>query len=60
MEVDDNDDDEMFKPPNMDDDEYPSFGRKGGLFSGGKGLFDDEEVSVRTLHTDMFGYFLNA
>ncbi|XP_058241911.1 WASH complex subunit 2A isoform X2 [Hemibagrus wyckioides] len=36
-------DDEMFKPPKMEDDEYSPFGGKGGLFSGGKGLFDDEE-----------------
>ncbi|XP_047668068.1 WASH complex subunit 2C isoform X3 [Tachysurus fulvidraco] len=37
------DDDEMFKPPQMEDDEYSPFGGKGGLFSGGKGLFDDDE-----------------
>ncbi|TTG62689.1 WASH complex subunit 2 [Bagarius yarrelli] len=40
---DDDDDDEMFKPPKMEDDEYSPFGGKGGLFSGGKGLFDDDE-----------------
>lgn len=44
------DDDEMFKPPKMEDDEYSPFGGKGGLFSGGKGLFDDEEVSVHTVY----------
>ncbi|KAI5108141.1 WASH complex subunit 2 isoform X2, partial [Silurus meridionalis] len=35
--------DEMFKPPEMEDDEYSPFGEKGGLFSGGKGLFDDDD-----------------
>ncbi|KAB5581811.1 hypothetical protein PHYPO_G00179930 [Pangasianodon hypophthalmus] len=42
-QVEDDDDDEMFKPPKMEDDEYSPFGGKGGLFSGGKGLFDDDE-----------------
>uniref|UniRef100_A0A673J3Y6 WASH complex subunit FAM21A-like n=1 Tax=Sinocyclocheilus rhinocerous TaxID=307959 RepID=A0A673J3Y6_9TELE len=37
------DQDEMFKPPKMEDEEYSPFGGKGGLFSGGKGLFDDDE-----------------
>ncbi|KAM9477837.1 WASH complex subunit 2 isoform 2-T2 [Clarias gariepinus] len=37
------DDDEMFKPPKMEDEEYSPFGEKGGLFSGGKGLFDDDD-----------------
>lgn len=37
------DQDEMFKPPNMEDEEYSPFGGKGGLFSGGKGLFDDDD-----------------
>lgn len=36
-------DDEMFKPSDMEDDEYSPF-EKGGLFSGGRGLFDDDEV----------------
>lgn len=45
------DEDEMFKPPKMEDDEYSPFGGNGGLFSGGKGLFDDDEVSVHTLLT---------
>ncbi|XP_029376448.1 WASH complex subunit 2 isoform X2 [Echeneis naucrates] len=35
--------DDMFKPPKMDDDEFSPFGGKGGLFSGGKGLFDDDD-----------------
>ncbi|XP_051507245.1 WASH complex subunit 2C isoform X2 [Myxocyprinus asiaticus] len=37
------DKDKMFKPPNMEDEEYSPFGGKGGLFSGGKGLFDDDD-----------------
>lgn len=34
---------DMFKPPEMDDDDFSPFGGKGGLFSGGRGLFDDDE-----------------
>ncbi|XP_030603968.1 WASH complex subunit 2 isoform X2 [Archocentrus centrarchus] len=44
------DSDDMFKPPKMDDyddddddDEFSPFGGKSGLFSGGKGLFDDDD-----------------
>ncbi|XP_062852157.1 WASH complex subunit 2 isoform X2 [Trichomycterus rosablanca] len=37
------DDDEMFKPPEMDEDEFSPFGGKKGLFSGGTNLFDDDE-----------------
>ncbi|MGH0115574.1 UNVERIFIED_CONTAM: hypothetical protein FKN15_024904 [Acipenser sinensis] len=37
------DDDELFKPPKMEDEDFSLFGGKGGLFSGGKGLFDDDE-----------------
>ncbi|XP_030626905.1 WASH complex subunit 2 isoform X2 [Chanos chanos] len=37
------DNDEMFKPPSMDDEEFSPFGGRGGLFSGGKGLFDDDD-----------------
>ncbi|XP_047459603.1 WASH complex subunit 2 isoform X2 [Mugil cephalus] len=39
----DEDSDDMFKPPKMDDDEFSPFGAKSGLFSGGKGLFDDDD-----------------
>lgn len=39
----DDDSDDMFKPPKMDDDDFSPFGGKGGLFSGGKGLFDDDD-----------------
>ncbi|KAM6915944.1 WASH complex subunit 2A [Xenentodon cancila] len=38
------DSDDMFKPPRMDDDDdFTPFGGKSGLFSGGKGLFDDDD-----------------
>ncbi|XP_040178115.1 WASH complex subunit 2C [Rana temporaria] len=37
----DDEDDYMFKPPKLTDEDF--FGNKGGLFSGGKGLFDDDE-----------------
>ncbi|KAM4607796.1 WASH complex subunit 2A [Polymixia lowei] len=39
----DDDSDDMFKPPKMEDDDFSPFGGKGGLFSGGKGLFDDDD-----------------
>ncbi|XP_068183938.1 WASH complex subunit 2 isoform X2 [Antennarius striatus] len=42
------DDDDIFKPPKMDDDvdddnDISPFGGKSGLFSGGRGLFDDDD-----------------
>ncbi|XP_070771626.1 WASH complex subunit 2 [Enoplosus armatus] len=37
------DSDDMFKPPKMEDDDFSPFGGKGGLFSGGRGLFDDDD-----------------
>ncbi|XP_064173801.1 WASH complex subunit 2A isoform X2 [Anguilla rostrata] len=37
------DDDDMFSPPKMEDEDYSPFGGKGGLFSGGRGLFDDDD-----------------
>nr|XP_046258221.1 WASH complex subunit 2 isoform X3 [Scatophagus argus] len=37
------DSDDMFKPPKLDDDDFSPFGGKGGLFSGGRGLFDDDD-----------------
>ncbi|KAG8551970.1 hypothetical protein GDO81_004354 [Engystomops pustulosus] len=37
----DDEDDDIFKPPKLTDEDF--FGNKGGLFSGGKGLFDDDE-----------------
>ncbi|TRY58977.1 hypothetical protein DNTS_014686, partial [Danionella cerebrum] len=35
--------DEMFRPSEMENEEFSPFGAKSGLFSGGKGLFDDED-----------------
>lgn len=46
------DQDEMFQPPKMDDEEYSPFGGKGGLFSGGRGLFDDDEVDLINILAD--------
>lgn len=37
------DSDDMFKPPKMEDEDFSPFGEKSGLFSGGKGLFDDDD-----------------
>ncbi|XP_034059646.1 WASH complex subunit 2 isoform X3 [Gymnodraco acuticeps] len=37
------DSDDMFKPPKMEDEDFSPFGGKGGLFSGGRGLFDDDD-----------------
>uniref|UniRef100_A0A8C5QL69 WASH complex subunit 2C n=1 Tax=Leptobrachium leishanense TaxID=445787 RepID=A0A8C5QL69_9ANUR len=36
-------DDDIFKPPKLTDDDFSPFGTKGHLFSGGHGLFDDDE-----------------
>ncbi|XP_006272814.1 WASH complex subunit 2C isoform X1 [Alligator mississippiensis] len=41
----DDDDDDIFKPPKLTDEDFSPFGSKGGLFSGGTGLFDDDEES---------------
>ncbi|XP_058041408.1 WASH complex subunit 2A-like isoform X3 [Ahaetulla prasina] len=40
---DDSDDDDIFKPPKLTDEDFSPFGSKDGLFSGGTGLFDDDE-----------------
>ncbi|XP_066204294.1 LOW QUALITY PROTEIN: WASH complex subunit 2A [Saccopteryx leptura] len=39
----DNEDDNLFIPPKLTDEDFSPFGSRGGLFSGGKGLFDDED-----------------
>lgn len=39
----DEDSDDIFKPPKMEDEDFSSFGGKSGLFSGGRGLFDDDD-----------------
>ncbi|XP_067395124.1 WASH complex subunit 2A-like isoform X3 [Emydura macquarii macquarii] len=41
----DDDEDDLFKPPKLTDEDFSPFGSKGGLFSGGMGLFDDDEES---------------
>ncbi|XP_021253461.1 WASH complex subunit 2A-like isoform X3 [Numida meleagris] len=42
----DDDDDDIFKPPKLTDEDFTPFGSKGGLFSGGTGLFDDDESDL--------------
>uniref|UniRef100_A0A8C3YVH0 FAM21/CAPZIP domain-containing protein n=1 Tax=Catagonus wagneri TaxID=51154 RepID=A0A8C3YVH0_9CETA len=39
----DDDEDNLFAPPKLTDEDFSPFGSRGGLFSGGKGLFDDED-----------------
>ncbi|XP_018080866.1 WASH complex subunit 2A isoform X2 [Xenopus laevis] len=39
----DDEEDDFFKPPKLTDEDFSPFGSKGGLFSGGKGLFDDDD-----------------
>lgn len=40
------DEDNLFAPPKLTDEDFSPFGSRGGLFSGGKGLFDDEDEEV--------------
>ncbi|XP_032550475.1 WASH complex subunit 2C-like isoform X6 [Chiroxiphia lanceolata] len=42
----DDEDDDIFKPPKLTDEDFTPFGSRGGLFSGGTGLFDDEESDL--------------
>uniref|UniRef100_A0A4W5MRJ3 FAM21/CAPZIP domain-containing protein n=1 Tax=Hucho hucho TaxID=62062 RepID=A0A4W5MRJ3_9TELE len=37
------DSEELFGPPKMEDEDFSPFGGTGGLFSGGRGLFDDDD-----------------
>ncbi|XP_008053412.1 WASH complex subunit 2A-like isoform X2 [Carlito syrichta] len=39
----DDEEDNLFAPPKLTDEDFSPFGSRVGLFSGGKGLFDDEE-----------------
>ncbi|XP_053547865.1 WASH complex subunit 2A isoform X2 [Bombina bombina] len=39
----DEEDDDIFQPPKLTDEDFSPFGSKGGLFSGGRGLFDDDD-----------------
>ncbi|XP_054948694.1 WASH complex subunit 2C isoform X10 [Pan paniscus] len=38
-----NEEDNLFAPPKLTDEDFSPFGSGGGLFTGGKGLFDDED-----------------
>ncbi|XP_066410333.1 WASH complex subunit 2A-like isoform X2 [Molothrus aeneus] len=42
----DDEDDDIFKPPKLTDEDFTPFGSRVGLFSGGTGLFDDEESDL--------------
>ncbi|XP_020850232.1 WASH complex subunit 2 isoform X4 [Phascolarctos cinereus] len=42
----DDEEDDMFKPPKLTDEDFSPFGSRGGLFSGGVGLFDDDESDL--------------
>ncbi|XP_053840397.1 WASH complex subunit 2C isoform X3 [Vidua macroura] len=42
----DDEDDDIFKPPKLTEEDFTPFGSRGGLFSGGTGLFDDEESDL--------------
>ncbi|XP_068022239.1 WASH complex subunit 2A-like isoform X3 [Melanerpes formicivorus] len=42
----DDEGDDIFKPPKLTDEDFTPFGSRGGLFSGGTGLFDDEESDL--------------
>ncbi|KAM7102675.1 WASH complex subunit 2C isoform 5-T6 [Ciconia maguari] len=42
----DDEDYDIFKPPMLTDEDFTPFGSRGGLFSGGRGLFDDEESDL--------------
>lgn len=37
------DSDDLFEPPKFDEEDFTPFGGKSGLFSGGQGLFDDDD-----------------
>ncbi|XP_048663410.1 WASH complex subunit 2A isoform X6 [Marmota marmota marmota] len=41
----DDEEDSLFAPPKLTDEDFSPFGSRGGLFSGGQGLFDDDEES---------------
>lgn len=53
------DSDDMFKPPRMDDDDFSPFGGKGGLFSGGRGLFDDDD-EVCEQFSELFLFLIHS
>ncbi|XP_051011104.1 WASH complex subunit 2C isoform X1 [Acomys russatus] len=41
----DDEEDVLFPPPKLTDEDFSPFGSRGGLFSEGQGLFDDEDES---------------
>lgn len=41
----DDEEDILFPPPKLTDEDFSPFGSRGGLFSAGQGLFDDEDES---------------
>ncbi|XP_034367419.1 WASH complex subunit 2C isoform X3 [Arvicanthis niloticus] len=41
----DDEEDILFPPPTLTDEDFSPFGSRGGLFSDGQGLFDDEDES---------------
>ncbi|XP_059958973.1 WASH complex subunit 2A-like isoform X5 [Mesoplodon densirostris] len=48
----DDEEDNLFAPPKLTDEDFSPFGSRGGLFSGGKGLFDDEDEEQSDLFMD--------
>ncbi|XP_025140718.3 WASH complex subunit 2C isoform X12 [Bubalus bubalis] len=48
----DDEEDNLFAPPKLTDEDFSPFGSRGGLFSGGKGLFDDEDEEQSDLFTE--------
>ncbi|KAM6330082.1 WASH complex subunit 2-like isoform 2-T2 [Podargus strigoides] len=42
----DDEDNDIFKPPKLTDEDFTPFGSRGGIFSGGTGLFDDDESDL--------------
>ncbi|XP_059890618.1 WASH complex subunit 2-like isoform X13 [Delphinus delphis] len=48
----DDEEDNLFTPPKLTDEDFSPFGSRGGLFSGGKGLFDDEDEEQSDLFMD--------
>uniref|UniRef100_A0A8C6RG44 Uncharacterized protein n=1 Tax=Nannospalax galili TaxID=1026970 RepID=A0A8C6RG44_NANGA len=41
----DDEEENLFAPPKLTDEDFTPFGSRSGLFSGGQGLFDDDEES---------------
>lgn len=57
--ADEDDSEELFGPPKMEDEDFSPFGGKGGLFSGGRGLFDEVGSHERHFVASM-SYFLHV